>query len=180
MCHFNHLRGAVTYRYSLENALGLAEIRGSLRIRCLRKIRSHSLANLGRGNYDGYGERKGEVTLQKKKKKKRNCGFPGVLNMREMRKTWETKVTQETGKRWHPRWTCGRGVGGRRACSGLGKWLWYTNTTMYEIASLWEASSIAQGAQRGALRCPRWVGWGDTCIRISDSCCCPAETNTAL
>lgn len=68
MCHFNHLRGAVTYRYSLENALGLAAIRGSLRIRCLRKIRSHSLANLGRGNYDGYGERKGEVTLQKEKK----------------------------------------------------------------------------------------------------------------
>ena len=51
-----------------------------------------------------------------KKKKKRNCGFPGVFNMREMRKTRETKVTQGTGKRWHPRRTCGHGVGeGERA-----------------------------------------------------------------
>ena len=47
-------------------------MRGSLRIRYLRKIRRNSLANpgkaAGRVNYDGYGERKGEVTLQKKKK----------------------------------------------------------------------------------------------------------------
>ena len=81
MCHFNHIRRVVTYRYTLENVLGLVEIRGSLRIRCLRKIRRNSLANpgkaSGRVNYDGYGERKGEVTLQKKKR--RNYGFPVSL-----------------------------------------------------------------------------------------------------
>ena len=82
MCHFNHIRRVVTYRYTLENVLGLVEIRGSLRIRYLRKIRRNSLANpgkaAGRVTYDGYGERKGEVTLQKKKKR-RNYGFPGSL-----------------------------------------------------------------------------------------------------
>ena len=84
MCHFNHIRPVVTYRYTLENVLGLVEIRGSLRIRYLRKIRRNSLANpgkaVGRVNYDGYGERKGEVTLQKKKKKE-ELWFPRVFKV---------------------------------------------------------------------------------------------------
>ena len=57
-----------------------------------------------------------------KKKKKRNCGFPGVFNMREMRKTRETKVTRdgETVASKTDLWTRSWG---RRACSKLGKWL---------------------------------------------------------
>ena len=44
----------------------------------------------------------------------------------------------------------------------------------------------AQGAQLGALWCPRGLGWGfgrevqkegDMCIRIADSVCCTAETS---
>ena len=81
MCHFNHISGVVTYRYTLENVLGLVEIRGSLRLSCLRKIRRNSLANpgkaVGRVNYNGYGERIREVTLQKKKKEE--LWFPQCL-----------------------------------------------------------------------------------------------------
>lgn len=44
---------------------------------------------------------------------------------------------------------------------------------------------IAQGAQLGALRRPRGVGWeaqdgGDVCIHIADSPCCTKEMNTTL
>ena len=76
---------------------------------------------MGRLNYNGSGERIREVTLQKKKKR-RNYGFPSVFDVREMRRTRETKVTQRMGTWWHIRQICGHGVGGRRACSELGEW----------------------------------------------------------
>ena len=74
------------------------EIRGPLRKRSLMEIRSNSLANPGRAvrraNRDGYGQRKGEVTVQRKKQ----LWFPWCPYWRAMRKTWKTKITLGTGE----------------------------------------------------------------------------------